>query len=106
MNAWTIYVIFSLLLCLLADYLLFRRLSTPVRISLGISVIVVLMMPTAVPDTQSLAPAWFVACFELVFGSIDIARKAITPLIGLLLVIQVVFLAYRLLRYRRGTVES
>jgi len=93
MNSWSVYLVASVLLLVFTYVLVGRKINLTLRLFLFISVAVVLFVPAAVPDTQALAPAWFVIGFEAVFGDPQAAFKAFKPLgMGLFLAYLALFL--------------
>lgn len=92
MNAWAVYALILVCLLLLVDRVIFARLRLRNRIAIIASGLAVLLTPTAVPDTQALAPAWFVASFEFIFGDPSAVNTALQPLLLCLLLVQLIFL--------------
>lgn len=101
LNIWVIYLAASLALLVVSWRVSRDWLSTRLRSIFALGLLVIFCTPAAVPDTQVLAPAWLVAIFEALLGKPDTAQSAIVPVIFMLLLVYLPFLAFSLARRRR-----
>lgn len=102
MNAWTIYWIALVVLCLLALWLLRRHFHWSTRLAAVLVVAVPLLVPVTVSDTEQRAPAWVVFAFESLFGSAAEAQRVAMPLAAAAVLAVIAFGVLLFVRRGRG----
>lgn len=99
---WLTYASAVLLLVAMLSYGVGDRLPRVWRYLLLATGLIVALVPSAVPGTQSLAPAWLTSAFEMALNRPDIASAAFRPVILSLAAFYLfVFALFLLRRYRR-----
>ncbi len=106
MSAWTVYLLACAALLLALAWLLRNRASPVVLAVLVVVLLVFLGVPSAVPGTNALAPAWLAFVYEELLGDPELAQRAIVPLRWALGSILFAGLAIALLFYLRGRQPS
>lgn len=97
-NVGLLYAAALVGLLLICWRLLAKVAPASVQIFLLGTLAIALATPTAVPETQSLAPAWLVSLFELAVGRAEVSELTVRPLILAMTVFYALFLMFYLVR--------
>ncbi|MDB2410543.1 hypothetical protein N9W57_07980 [Pseudomonadales bacterium] len=100
MNVWILYASTAVAILAIMWRFLRNYISLIPLLLLMSTLFIILATPVAVPETQSMAPAWLVSLFEFALGRPETAEKAVLPLIALLTVSYAVILIISILRRR------
>ncbi|MBT5923652.1 MAG: hypothetical protein HOH29_07950 [Cellvibrionales bacterium] len=100
LNIWLLYAATSVAV-LAIFWRVLRLFVTFIPLLLLMSTLfIVLATPVAVPDTQSMAPAWLVGMFEFALGNAETAEAAVLPILALLVIAYAIILLISILRRR------
>lgn len=107
-NIWLLYGAAAIALLAIVLRLMQKVLSVKPLLLLMGTLALLLLTPAAVPGTESLAPAWLIALFELAQGRTASGAIALKPLLFLLGTFCSIFLLVWIIRFRqsRASIKS
>lgn len=84
-SVWMIYTLASIALVAIISWILYSRplfkfAGVKTIVFIAMFLLVALLTPMAVPETNELAPAWLATCYEMLLGQKGIAFRGLIPL--------------------------